>query len=548
MKKIVLLIITFLTLVHGLKAQLTTEQWQEDLHFLQKTIHDEYASLFVKTTPTDFDAAVESLHAQIPDMEPHEIIVGMSRIIALFRYGHTDISFNQKPYDFRYLPINLYIFGDEIRIQGTEKKYESAVGAKVLAINTIPISEAVERIRPVVNSENEQYFKAYGINYLRIPEVLHAQGIIQNLDKGIDFTLEKNGTVFTVTFSALPKGAYVPTTRGYVFQDENWVSARKKDSLPRYLKKLDRVYYSEYLPKEKALYVRHSRIQDDTEESTADFYNRVFDFVENNEVERLIIDVRLNGGGNNYLNRKVITGIVETKKINQVGKLFVLLGRRTFSACQNLVNEMDNYTNAIFLGEPTAENINFWGDARPVALPNSTIPVYLSFAWWQDKPVWENAEWLAPTMKIEPSFQQYVDNRDPVLQAALSFDAQGFQPNPMQYVTDLYSAGKTEELATELPKMIHDPRYGFVDFETELSKKGQLLLNSGRTREVQASVQVFHMIAQLFPDSARAWKNVGAAYARTGAVDEATSFLEKAMTMDDGAIAVEARQLLKELK
>ena len=48
--------------------------------------------------------------------------------------------------------------------------------------------------------------------------------------------------------------------------------------------------------------------------------------------------------------------------------MFVIIGRRTFSACQNLVNELDNYTNAIFIGEPTAENINFYGDTRPGSL------------------------------------------------------------------------------------------------------------------------------------------------------------------------------------
>ncbi len=31
----------------------------------------------------------------------------------------------------------------------------------------------------------------------------------------------------------------------------------------------------------------------------------------------MVLDVRLNGGGNNYLNKPVVTGIIESKKINQ---------------------------------------------------------------------------------------------------------------------------------------------------------------------------------------------------------------------------------------
>ena len=70
------------------------------------------------------------------------------------------------------------------------------------------------------------------------------------------------------------------------------------------------------------------------------------------------------------------------------GKLFVLIGRRTFSAAQNLTNELDNYLPVIFVGEPTGENINFMGDNRPVTLPRSGLTFYLSWAWWQDKPQW----------------------------------------------------------------------------------------------------------------------------------------------------------------
>ena len=230
----------------------------------------------------------------------------------------------------------------------------------------------------------------------------------------------------------MEKGESMPKQRGYVHQNENWLDARDQTKTPLYLKNLDRIYFFEYLPKEKALYVRHSRVADDAKESTEKFYKRVFDFVENNDVNKLIIDVRLNGGGNSYLNKSIITGIIETKKINKVGNLYVIIGNRTYSAAQNLVNELHNYTNAIFVGEPTSENVNFWGDARPVTFPNSGLIVHLSYAWWQGKPVWEYAEWLAPQVPVEMSFSDYKSNQDPVLKAALSFSGKDFKINPLE--------------------------------------------------------------------------------------------------------------------
>lgn len=170
----------------------------------------------------------------------------------------------------------------------------------------------------------------------------------------------------------------------------------------------------------------------------------------------MVLDVRLNGGGNNYKNKPIVTGIIESKKINKIGKFIVILGRRTFSACQNLVNELDNYTNVIFIGEPTSENINFYGDNNRVELPNSKIPAYLSFAWWQDKPQWENDDWLAPHIAVDMRFEEYRTNQDPVLDTALAFSDDNFITDPMRYMTNLYMAGKMEQLATDTKRMIND--------------------------------------------------------------------------------------------
>ena len=165
--------------------------------------------------------------------------------------------------------------------------------------------------------------------------------------------------------------------------------------------------------------MRQSQIQDQPGKPIPEFYNEVFEFIDNHEVQRLILDVRLNGGGNNYKNKPIVTGVIRNEKINEVGKFFVIIGRRTFSACQNLVNELHTYTNAVFVGEPTGENLNFYGDNRPVTLPNSGLRAYLSFAWWQDKPQWENEDWLAPHVSATMTFEQYRTGADPAFRRSI---------------------------------------------------------------------------------------------------------------------------------
>ena len=531
----------------GLFAQnkFTSSQWQQDLRFLQKTVHEDYSFLFKKTTAADFDAAVEQLYVSIPTMDDHEVFTGIARIIASFKYGHTRIGFSDSPVPLHFLRIAMYHFDDGIYVQGVHNAHEKALGAKVVAIEGTPIKEVLEAVYPVVPAENDQFFKAYGVPYAQSPEILHAQGITEKLQQTVNMSFEKDGETFDLEIAA-QEGLDVPISYGFIEPKDDWLQVRNQDTTPLYLKNLDKIYYYEYLPEEKTVYVRQSQVQDDPSEDIPTFYARVFDFIENNEVDKLVIDVRLNGGGNNYKNKAVITGIIETEKINKPGKLFVIIGRRTFSACQNLVNEFSNYTNAIFVGEPTSENINFYGDNRQVQLPNTKLNTYLSFAWWQDKPQWEGGPWTAPHLAVDMSFDQYVNNEDPVLEAALEFDDQNFVMNPMQHFTDLFLAGNMEQLEADAVRMIQDPAYRFFDFEGEFNKAGYRLLEGSRFEE---AIYVFTMNSQMFPDSANAWDSLAEGYWKAGDLVKAEEYYNKAIQMDPkGRIGDNARSMLKKMK
>jgi len=541
MKKLIQLLVCVFVLQITAQNKLTSSDWQNDLKFLQTTVHNDYSFLFKKTTQKIFDAEVDKLYKQIPLLQDHEIVLGLSRIVSLFKYGHTDVGFR-----YQQLPINLYHFNNGVYIQGLHKDYKLALGAKVIAIEGMTIENALKAVYPAVPSENDQYFKAYGLNYLRIPEVLHAQGILSALSDSVEFTLEKEGKVFKQSFKVLQNKERVPSQYGYVKQQGDWLDARAQGKTPYYIKNLDKIYYYEYLPDYKAVYVRHSQIQDDSTESIPAFYDRVFKFIdETANVERLIIDVRLNGGGNNYKNKPIITGIIKSEKINKQGSLFVITGRRTFSACQNLVNEMSNYTNAIFVGEPTAENVNFYGDTNRIELPNSKTPIFLSFAWWQDKPQWEGAEWTAPHLAVDLSFEDYMLNRDPVLEAALNFSDDGFIMNPMAHLTNLFMTGKMDQIKTDAKRMAEDPKYRFFDFEGELNKAGYRVLGNG---QMEPAVFIFQLNTELFPTSANTWDSLGESYLKAGDKDKAKEYYNKAIALDpNGPTGKNAKAMLNKM-
>ena len=182
-------------------------------------------------------------------------------------------------------------------------------------------------------------------------------------------------------------------------------------------------------------YVQFNEVLDKPEETVADFFARVFKEAEEKPVERLVLDMRLNGGGNNYLNIPIITGAIRSR-LNVKGKFFVIVGRETFSAAQNTVNDLEKYTNAIFVGEPTGASPNHFGDARRFTLPNSKFQVQASTLWWQDMDPRDERKWKAPDVAADMAFSDYRAGRDPAMEAILKY-------TPTESMTDIIAATRT---------------------------------------------------------------------------------------------------------
>jgi len=201
---------------------------------------------------------------------------------------------------------------------------------------------------------------------------------------------------------------------------DGWLDARdaSKTPTPLWLKDPQDKFWFEFLPDSKTLYVQFNQVGNKEDETLEEFTRRVFSFVGTNPVDRMVLDLRLNRGGNGDLNRPLLLGIIKSK-IDQKGKLFAIIGRSTFSAAQFLINDLEKYTNAIFVGEPSGGKVNSYGDSRKITLPNSGITVRVSTLWWQEDER-DKRQWKEPDISAELTFDDYRNNRDPALTAILN--------------------------------------------------------------------------------------------------------------------------------
>jgi tetratricopeptide (TPR) repeat protein len=181
-----------------------------------------------------------------------------------------------------------------------------------------------------------------------------------------------------------------------------------------------------------------------------------------------------------------------------------------------------------------------------VELPKTGLPVFLSFAWWQDKPQWENAPWLAPHLAVEMSFEEYKTNKDPVLEACLNFSDKDVVLDPFEYLKGLFMAGKLDMVESEAKRISADPKYRYMNFESSLNKAGYDLLNS---KQMESAIFVFELNTKLYPNSANAWDSYAEANWKANKIDKAIEYYNKAIELDPhGGTGDNARNMLKQIK
>ena len=137
------------------------------------------------------------------------------------------------------------------------------------------------------------------------------------------------------------------------------------------------------------------------------------------DAKRVVIDLRRNGGGDNFLGESLRKGI-ERSRFNRPGGLYVLTSPRTFSAAQNLANRLERETFALFVGEPTGGSPNHYGDGKTWQGPVTGVTALVSTLPWFDSFPMDKRPWIAPDLPVPSLFADWKTGRDAALDLAIA--------------------------------------------------------------------------------------------------------------------------------
>ncbi len=501
---------------------LTPEQWREDLRTMMAELPRRHRNLYHTTSAETFDSAAKALHARIPTLARHEIILEMARIVALAGDGHTNIyPTRDAAIGFRALPIALYLFRDGLYVRAAHRIHAELAGARVLRIGDASVDEAYGRVRPYIGRDNEMGVRFFAPHLLAIPEVLHAAGLAPSPDSVL-FELEVGDTTRSVWLRPVGPVDLMPADADVSWRrKQGWVDARERASAPEPLwisRDPEKVlWWFTVLPESKTVYAQINQVRNGPSETFAEFTQRLLSAIDSVRADRLVLDLRLNRGGNGVLLRPLVSGILKRPNVNDRGKLLVLTGRSTWSAAQFLVDDLQKYADVTFIGEPSASKGNHYGDSRRITLPNSGITARAASIYWQAWLPGDQRHWIAPDVAAGLSFSDYARNEDPVLTTALRFVA---RPRLSDEIRQAIAAGDTSTARERLAAFRDDSTHAYADARLSLDSAAMHFLER---RDYDRAIAILELALMEYPDVPRAYANLSAAYlARTRAQAPAT--------------------------
>lgn len=433
---------------------LTDQQWIEDLDELYAHLKTDHRNIYHTTKSAKFEELYFQIKKDIPDLSDQEVIVQFAGFVALANDGHTrltlplqeGIGLNQAhsktplPSDstlvFRHLPMEFYWFDDGLHISSATKSYRQHIGKKVLMINETTINKALERVRAISHYDNESGYKLIAPSRLSILEVLKALKISQGNDE-IRLTIEQNGIKEEII--VIPLKRFSETTffdHKIALENETEIISRRQN---------DVYYWYEYLEHQKTVYLQLNQMNAAaTGPGLIKFIGELDEFNKKNEVNRLILDLRNNFGGSNSYSLLIANLIIKNPELNKIGSFYTLIGRKTFSAAQYLVNDLGKWTNVIYVGEPTGASPNHYGDSKKKQLSNSNLTVRISSVYWRDWTSDENRKAIVPDITVENNASDFFQNTDAALNTCINFKA---SKELVDTYTTLYETGgmKTAE-------------------------------------------------------------------------------------------------------
>ncbi len=422
-------------------ASPSVEDWVHDLDLAVADIQSIHPNPFTKIDRSRFLADTAALKAELPHLTEEQRMVRAMRLVASIGDGHTSLQPDNSTFGYWY-PIRIYQFTDGYFITSAFKTDADLAGAQILRVAGRPVEDVVNAARSLMSADNqfgakENLFAFLNASLMRGLGFAEADGSLQlrlklrsgkiinrklaaylTDDKRFKPGDSKFDWIFVSEVFGGPLGSQADWTTAYgglKASDFRSVDLRRPIHFT-----YRRPYISRAIPQVSAYFIQVNNVQDipGGEDFNA-FFRRALSEVDKIKPERLIVDIRFNPGGDGSKVPAMIREFIKREENRPWKHLYLLTGRKTFSAALMMLQAFVDHTEVSLIGEPAGAGPDSFGDATAIDLPRTGIELHVSTLFHKLDDVGERAD-LSPVDVPAPfSFADYVAGRDPAVDPVL---------------------------------------------------------------------------------------------------------------------------------
>lgn len=315
---------------------------------LREAIRATHPAPFTKVSEAEFDAAVEALDADWERLAARgEEGFALRELAASLGDEHTTVA--QEGVRDAALPFFVMKIGEDFVIVQAQQEYARWAGCVLEAVGGVPACELAARMTPYLSAETDGWRGVLAAQEMISMRMLMHIGAAQSMEEA-DITVRdtRTGETRTETVKALA-GEYDYGTSALMPMAQTFAQSG---------------YYYATLLEGGELFIQYNVCADDPQMPMADFAAALDEQLGENFPDKIIVDLRHNGGGNS----EVINPLLEllARYGRQGSALYALIGAETFSS--GVMDAMKlRDMGAVLVGEATGGVLGF-GELKTVEL------------------------------------------------------------------------------------------------------------------------------------------------------------------------------------
>ena len=508
----------------------TEAQWRRDIDAIAAHVGAIHPRPWGEVGRLAFLRQAEALKTALPTLTEEQRVVAAMRLVALVGDRATAIEPDNPTFNVWY-PVRLYQFSDGYFITSAHKSVADLAGAHVLEIGGRPVEDAAALARALlgVNGPQEAAERLYA---------LHNAGLMRGLGLAeADGTLRVRvrlasgrSEVRVLTGTTTENPGYAGSGSPFIWTDltevygtplgthDDWITGYRglpamafrtvDPARPVHLRHR-RAFYAQALPEQDAYYVQLNYMSNSAQETFEDFFRRVMGEIDAAKPRRLIVDLRLNGGGDGSKALMMAHEVIRRGPDTPWRELYILVGRRTGGAAVGAIDAFARNTPVTLVGEPTGGMWNAVSDSRAFTFPDTRLRLSVAATFSQFSESDDLSETILPDIPAPFSFADWSAGRDPAIDSILA----GREMRSIPVLARMEGGAAARRIDGERRAAFRAYAWWRPLRFNAVKTVGYDLLRANRPTD---AMEMFTLMTELYPDHWNSWESLGRAQTNAG--------------------------------